>query len=86
MEKGFLEVVRAVLRWDPNLDWVDDSNNNLLHLAAKNNHVRICEELYRSHPKLLETTGSYSCTPLLAVLDQGPDSIEKFWLELWLEK
>ena len=79
MEKGFLEVVRAVLNWDPNLDWVDDtwSENNLLHLAAKNHHVRICEELYRSHPKLLEMKNSYSCTPLLAVLEQIGDRVRE---------
>ena len=79
VEKGFLEVVRAVLKWDPNLDWVDDtwSKNNLLHLAAKNHHVKICEELYNSHPKLLEMENSYSCTPLLGVLEQIGDQVRE---------
>ena len=67
------------MKWDPNLDWVDDtySGNNLLHLAAKNHHVRICEELYRSHPVLLEMKNSYSCTPLLGVLEQIGDQVRE---------
>ena len=42
--EGFLEVVRAILKWDPNMEWKGERlDNNLLHLAARMGHVRICQ-------------------------------------------
>ena len=78
--EGFLEVVKAILKWDPNLDWVsdDDYGNNLLHLAATKGHVRICEVLHRKNPMLMESVNSSwggNCTPLLAVLDMIGDHV-----------
>ena len=82
MAEGFLEVVKAILKWDPNLDWVsdDDYGNNLLHLAATKGHVRICEVLHRKNPMLMESVNSSRdwgghCTPLLAVLDMIGDHV-----------
>ena len=76
VREGFLEVVRAILKWDPNMEWKGERlDNNLLHLAARMGHVRICQVLNKSNPKLMEMTNDEECTPLLSVLEMIVDKV-----------
>ena len=56
----YLKVVKEFLRMpDPDINVEDHTEDTPLHLAAMMGHVKICEELVRKDPKILEQ-GRYS--------------------------